>query len=278
MRQGKPDSGAAKATTAPPIAPLTRREQEVLELMAFGLANKEIASRLSLSRRTVETHIDHVLSKLDAPTRARAVVEAGRAGLLDAAGDYTPVGRPNNLPFHLTTLLGREQDLADANSLLDANRLVTLSGSGGVGKTRLALRLGVDLLGSYPDGVWLFEFASISDPKLVASAVAKVLSVREQQNRPLVDSIAEALKRKRALLIFDNCEHVLNPAAELVDEILHHCPNVRILATSRQSLGIMGEVVQRVRSLSLPETAEGLNAEQGLRYGAVALFVDRAQA
>jgi predicted ATPase len=250
--------------------------------MAFGLANKEIAQRLSLSTRTVETHIDHVLGKLNAPTRARAVVEAGRAGLLGgaitSAAAHSPDSRPNNLPFQLTTLLGREQDLVDTKSLLEAHRLVTLSGSGGVGKTRLALRIGVDLLDIYHDGVWLCDFSPLSGPAFVASVVAKVLAVQEQPNRSLVESIVESLRRKQALLILDNCEHVLDACAELVDEILHSCPNIRILATSREALGIVGEVVDRVRSLSLPDSAEGLSADESLRYGAIALFVDRAQA
>ena len=282
MQQGKPDTAAAKVTTAPPLSPLTRREQEVLELMAFGLANKEIAHRLSLSRRTVETHIDHVLGKLNATTRARAVVEAGRAGLLGGMGTSAAASaadsRPNNLPFQLTTLLGREQDLVEAKSLLEAHRLVTLSGSGGVGKTRLALRVGVDLLDLYPNGAWLCDFSPISDPGLVASVVAKALVVRERQDRPLVESIVDSLKRRRALLIFDNCEHVLDATAELVDEILHNCPSIRILATSRQALGIVGELVYRIRSLAVPDSPEGLKADEGLRYGAIALFVDRTQA
>ncbi len=278
MPQERLGVGVAKATASAPLSPLTKREHEVLQLMAFGLANKEIAAKLSLSRRTVESHIDHILGKLEVPTRARAMVEAGRAGLLDAAGDESADVRSNNLPYQLTTLLGREQDLIDAKSLLEANRLVTLSGSGGVGKTRLALRLGVDLLEQYSDGVWLFEFASISDPALVARAVAKVLIIREQLNLPLLGSIVESLRRKQALLIFDNCEHVLNAAAELVDEILHNCPKIRILATSRQPLGIVGEVVDRVRSLSLPDSADDLTADQSLHFGAVALFVDRAKA
>lgn len=267
---------------APLLSPLTKREQEVLELMAFGLANKEIAHRLSLSTRTVETHIDHVLGKLNAPTRARAVVEAGKAGLLGGAttstAAYSADSRPNNLPFQLTTLLGREQDLVATKSLLEAHRLVTLSGSGGVGKTRLALRIGVDLLDTYPDGAWLCDFSPLSGAAFVTNVVAKALAVREQPNRPLVESIVESLARKRALLIFDNCEHVLNAAAELVDEILHTCPNIRILATSREALGIVGEVVDRVRSLSLPDSLEELHADESLRYGAIALFVDRAQA
>jgi predicted ATPase/DNA-binding CsgD family transcriptional regulator len=282
MERGKPSADVGQGTATPLLSPLTRREQEVLELMAFGLANKEIADKLSLSRRTVESHIDHLLGKLNAPTRARAVVEAGRAGLLGGQTPKSPADstddRPNNLPLQLTTLLGREQDLVDAKSLLEAHRLVTLSGSGGVGKTRLALRMGVDLLGLYPNGAWLCDFSPISDPVLVAGAVARVLVVREQQSRSLIDSLVESLRHKRALLILDNCEHVLDAAAGLADEILHNCPGIRILATSRQALGIVGEVVYRVRPLSLPASTEGLTADEGLRYGAIALFVDRAQA
>jgi predicted ATPase/DNA-binding CsgD family transcriptional regulator len=259
-------------------SPLTKREQEVLELVAFGLSNKEIAQRLGLGKRTVETHIDHVLSKLDAQTRTRAVVEAGRAGLLGPGPAADSSGtRPHNLPFQLTTLIGREQDLVDAKSLLADVRLLTLSGSGGVGKTRLALRVGVDLLEQYSHGVWFCDFAPISDPELVASLVAKVLGVPETPSRSLADAIAATLKRKRALLIFDNCEHMLDAVAELVDEILHRCPDVCILATSRQPLGIMGEVVQRVRSLASPEMSVDLKADDAIRFGAIALFTDRAQ-
>jgi predicted ATPase/DNA-binding CsgD family transcriptional regulator len=278
MRREQQGAGGRKATSSAHPSRLTKREHEVLALMAFGLANKEIAAKLSLSRRTVESHIDHILGKLDAPTRARAVAIAGRAGMLEGSDDDSKTARSNNLPFQLTTLVGREQDIAEAKSFLEASRLVTLTGSGGVGKTRLALRLGVDLLDQYPDGAWLFEFSSISEPVRVAGAVAKVLAVRERQNRPIVDAIVESLGRKRALLIFDNCEHVLNAAAGLVDEILHRCPNVRILATSRQALGIIGEVVDRVRSLAWPESTEARSADRALAYGAVALFVDRAQA
>lgn len=269
--------GAAKAA-----ASLTKREQQVLELMAFGLSNKEIARRLSLGRRTVETHINHVLGKLDVSSRTRAVVEAGRVGLIGAAPahvqGYPFEARPNNLPFQLTMLLGREQDLVDLKTALESSRLLTLSGAGGVGKTRLALRVGVDLIGLYPHGVWFCDFSPITDPELVASVAAKALSVREQPGRSLAESIVASLKRKHALLIFDNCEHVLGVSAELADEILHACPDIRILATSRQALGIIGEVVHRVRSLSLPESSTALRADRAMRYGAVALFVDRALA
>ncbi len=279
---GEAERTAAQSSNSSPMVVLTKREREVLELIAFGLSNKEIAQRLSLGKRTVETHIDHILGKLNAPTRTRAVVEAGRVGLLEtpAAGDaaVTREAHPNNLPYSLTPLLGREQDLVEAKVLLENNRLLTISGTGGVGKTRLALRLGVDLLASYPNGVWFCDFSPVADAGLAPSVVAKVLGIREQQGRPLGETIVDALKRRRALLILDNCEHMLDAAAELVDEILHQCPHIRILATSRQALGILGEVVQRVPSLALPERDERVTAVKAMRYGAVALFVDRAQA
>lgn len=264
----------------PPGGTLTNREQDVLNLLAFGLANKEIAQRLLLSPRTVETHIDRILGKLNAPTRTRAVVEAIRAGLLRGASgnaDESPA-RPNNLPFQLSALLGREQDIADLQSLLAHNRLVTLCGSGGIGKTRLALRAGVDALGSCSGGAWFCDFSTVSDPALLTSVVAKALRVRESGERSQTASIVRALKRKHALLIFDNCEHVIESAAELADEVLHECANVKILTTSRQPLGIIGEIVHRLRSLSVPETGVEIKASDASRYGAVALFVDRARA
>jgi predicted ATPase/DNA-binding CsgD family transcriptional regulator len=291
MRNTKPstnvaeDLGSGSLPSSPTTLPespygsaLTRREHEVLELMALGLTNKEIAQRLALGRRTVESHIDHVLSKLNAPSRTRAVAEAGRAGLLGRTPDNPADSQTNNLPFQLTPLLGREQDLADIKSLLEGNRLVTLMGSGGVGKTRLALRVGVDLIDRNPNGVWFCDFSSFSGPELVPGTVAKVLAVRGDQSRSLVGSIVHALRRKSALLILDNCEHILDAAAELTDEILHQCPNIRILATSRQALGIIGEFVYRVRSLAFTTTGTDLKADDAIRYGAIELFTDRARA
>jgi predicted ATPase/DNA-binding CsgD family transcriptional regulator len=291
MRNTKPttnaaeDLGSGSLSGSPTTSPestygsaLTRREHEVLELMALGLTNKEIAQRLALGRRTVESHIDHVLGKLNAPSRTRAVAEAGRAGLLGRAPDGPADSQTNNLPFQLTPLVGREQDLADVKSLLEGNRLVTLMGSGGVGKTRLALRVGIDLIDRNPNGVWFCDFSSFSGPELVVGTVAKVLAVRGDQSRSLAASIAQTLRHKRALLILDNCEHVLDKAAELSDEILHQCPNIRILATSRQTLGIIGEFVYRVRSLAFTAAGADLKADQAMRYGAIELFTDRARA
>ena len=183
---------------------------------------------------------------------------------------------PNNLPIQPTSFRGREHDLEKVKSLLAEHTLVTLFGAGGVGKTRLAVQAGGDLLDQYPDGVWLAELATITDPKLVTSVIAKVLGMSQPESYRVNDTIPQWLRRKQTLLIIDNCEHVVEAVAELVDSICHTCPSARVLATSRQPLGIGGEAVYRLPSLAVPGTIGRLRAEDAAQYGAVALFVDRA--
>ncbi|HLJ84527.1 MAG TPA: LuxR C-terminal-related transcriptional regulator [Candidatus Eremiobacteraceae bacterium] len=258
---------------------LTQRELEVLALMGHGLTNKEIAQRLAISRRTVETHIHHLLDKLGATTRTRAVVEAGRLGLLEAAAPARmSVSQKNNLPIQLTALSGRTEELAVVQALLDGSRLLTLSGSGGVGKTRIAVRVGLDRLDRHRDGVWFLDLSPLTDPSLVPAVVAKTLATRDVLRATPTESIVNNLANAQSLLIFDNCEHVLESAAALIDEILRRCPGVSIIATSRQSLGVESEVVHRVPSLSVPENVAVLDAEQAATFGAVEMFVDRARA
>ncbi len=184
---------------------------------------------------------------------------------------------PNNLPIQRSTFVGREHDVADVKELLERHRLLTLVGSGGVGKTRLAIQAGAEMLDQYTDGVWFVDFAPISDPELVASVVALALGMSQQQGRRVDESIPAWLRRKKLLLIFDNCEHVLEPAAALADAILATAQDVRILATSRQGLDISGEAVHRLPSLPVPAEAAALKVDEALRYGAIVLFVDRAK-
>jgi predicted ATPase/class 3 adenylate cyclase len=186
--------------------------------------------------------------------------------------------RPNNLPIQSTTFVGREQDIADVTELLERHRLLTLVGSGGVGKTRLALHVGAELLDRYADGVWFVDLAPISDPELVSSVTAQALGMRQQQGQRLDEAIAHWLKPKKLLVIFDNCEHVVEWAAQLVASILTTAPQVAILATSRQALDIAGETAHRLPSLPLPADVAGLTADEALRYGAIVLFVNRAMA
>jgi predicted ATPase/class 3 adenylate cyclase len=186
--------------------------------------------------------------------------------------------RPNNLPIQRTSFVGREQDIADVTDLLVEHRLLTLVGSGGVGKTRLALHVGAELLDRYPDGVWFVDLAPISDPELVSSVTAQACSMSQQQGQRVDETIALWLKRKQLLIIFDNCEHVLEPVAQLAESILAAAPDVRILATSRQALNIAGEAAHQLPSLPFPANVAGLTADEAQRYGAIALFVDRATA
>ncbi len=183
---------------------------------------------------------------------------------------------PNNLPMQVTSFLGRDHDVEELKARLAAHRLVTLFGAGGVGKTRLAVQVGADLLDHFPNGVWLAELSPITDPQLVGSVIARVLGMSQTERHGTDEAIPQWLRRKQLLLIVDNCEHVLEAVAALTDAILHLCPNVRILATSRQALGIAGEAVYRLPSLAVPDPISTLGAETAAQYGAVALFVDRA--
>lgn len=261
-------------------SPLTAREHDVLELMSIGLTNKDIAARLGLGARTVETHVEHVLGKLNARTRTGAIAEARQRGLLAATPVSAPVhsaeGSRHNLPAFTAPLFGREADLAQVTHLLEQRHLVTLTGAGGVGKTRLAVEAGAQLADRLKSGVWFCDFSTISDPDSVQRAVAWAIGVRERHDRSLSKSIVASLKPKRLLLIFDNCEHVTETAAALADTIVQACPDVRILATSRQRLGIAGEAVHRVPSLAFPAAVSGLTAEVAMTSGSVALFVDHA--
>lgn len=183
---------------------------------------------------------------------------------------------PSNLPIQPTTFIGRAQDLAEVKDLVSRQSLLTLVGSGGVGKTRLALQVGVELLDRYPDGVWFVDLAAITDPQLVSSVVAQALGMNQQEGRSVEESIPPWLKRKKLLLILDNSEHVLQTVASLASSIIRTASDVRILATSRQALDVRGEVVHRLASLSVPADAPALTAADALHYDAVVLFVDRA--
>ncbi len=184
---------------------------------------------------------------------------------------------PNNLPLQPTSFVGREDDVDRLKALLLEHRLVTLVASGGAGKTRCAIQAGAEMLDAYADGVWLVELAPISRLAPVAAAVAQALGVRESPDAALLDTLLAHLKYRRVLLLLDNCEHVMDDARALSSAVLRACPEVRLLATSRESLNIAGERLYRLPSLAVPPTRE-LSPEAALQYGAVALFADRAAA
>jgi predicted ATPase/class 3 adenylate cyclase len=184
---------------------------------------------------------------------------------------------PNNLPMQLTSFIGREHELSEAKQFLSNTRLLTLTGPGGTGKTRLSLQIAQQVLPEFSHGVWLVELAPLTDPTLIPQTIVSVFSLREAPNTSLVDILTTYLRAKQLLLILDNCEHLIAACAKLSTDLLHVCPQIRILASSREALGISGETVYRVPSLSLPSPA--LAAREAIvDYESVQLFVERATA
>ena len=195
---------------------------------------------------------------------------------LVAASPYLPPARATNLPTALTRFIGRARELSEIKRLSMSSRLVTLTGAGGCGKTRLAIQVASDLLDRFPDGVRLTEFAALMDESLVAQTVAKTLDLEGSPRQPLPEMLADHLRPKQTLLVFDNCEHLVTACAQLAQALLSACPNLKILATSREALGVPGEVLYRVPSLSLPPISQSSSANTLAQYEAVQLFVDRA--
>lgn len=200
----------------------------------------------------------------------------------DLRGDFPPLRSadvwPNNLPLQLTSFVGRQNDLAALKERVLTSRLITVVGSGGVGKTRLAIELGAEVLECFADGVWFLELASISDPTLLPHVLASTLNIRESGDRLTLAAVVKAFATKRALLILDNCEHLIDEVAKVADTVLRSCPNVSIIATSRQALQITGEWIHHLASLSFPDVTHELNLNDAMRYSAIALFAERARA
>jgi non-specific serine/threonine protein kinase len=185
--------------------------------------------------------------------------------------------RRHNLPLELTSFIGRESEVTDVSLLLSQKRLLTLSGSGGCGKTRLALRVAANVTDKYRDGVWLVEMAPVSNNELIQQCVASALGIQEEreQGRPLLQQLLDYLETKQLLLVFDNCEHLVVAIAQVVEAILTSCERVHVLATSREPLRIAGEHLWRVPSLSLPDAAS-VSPSEISQYEAVRLFTERA--
>ena len=184
----------------------------------------------------------------------------------------------NNLPQQLSPLIGRDSEVAAIKARLNDSRLVTLLGAGGVGKTRCALQVGAELLDSFNDGVWFVDLAPTSDPALVANAIGAVFELQESGSHPMTDSLVAHFKSKKLLLVLDNCEHLIAEVSSLATAILHACDGVKVLATSREHFNVAGEALYRMPSLAVPEPTLSLSADDALAYGAVLLFVARAQA
>jgi predicted ATPase/class 3 adenylate cyclase len=219
---------------------------------------------------------EHRLKDLERPERIFQLMVA------DLPDDVRPLRTldtvPTNLPVQLTSFVGRDREIAEVRRLLEAVHLLTLVGAGGAGKTRLALQVAAGLFETYPDGVWLVELAALADPSLVPQAIASTQGLREATGRPLMALLSDHLQHRQVLLVLDNCEHLVLACADLVDTLLHACPGLRVMATSREALGIAGETTWRVPSLLLPDPRHAPTADSLTVYEAVRLFIDRAVA
>jgi len=218
---------------------------------------------------------EHRLKDLARPQRLFQLVAT------DLPADFSPLKSldtfPNNLPIQLTSFVGREREKAEVKSLLSTTRLVTLTGTGGAGKTRLALQAAAEMLDEVKDGVWLVELAPLSEPVLVPRTVTAALGLPEPAGRPVIETLADYLRPRSVLLLLDNCEHLLTACAHLGATLLRACPRLQILATSREALDIEGETRYRVPSLSLPPAA-ALSLERLNEFESVRLFIERAAA
>ncbi len=241
-------------------------------LSAARLSAREMAQRLQVSKRTLARRSTRGCELLAEALRERELVE--------------PATAQHNIPHPLTRFIGRESEIGEVRRLLAQHRLVTLTGVGGIGKSRLAMELGRTLAGDYADGAWLAELGAVEDAARVVSAVATVFGVKEQRRRELMDLLADFFEPKHLLLILDNCEHLTEACADLVQTLLGRCPDLQVLATSRERLRVAGECAWRVPPLSVPEHAAGGSPYEvgaGLRpsslvhYDAVRLFTDRAR-
>lgn len=225
------------------------------------------------SEVTLRDHGQHRLKDLARPERIFQLLAPGFLNDFPALKSLDSF--PNNLPRQLTSFVGRTKEIAEIKSLLSENSLLTLTGSGGAGKTRLALQVAADLVETFADGVWLVELTAISDPGLVTQTAASTLGVREE-HRPLIVTLTEFLRPKSLLILLDNCEHVLPACAQVTAQLLPACANLRMLATSQEPLGVTGELTFRVPSLSMPDPQNLPSPEHLTEYEAVRLFVDRA--
>ena len=263
------------------VEPLTRREREVLALLAQGFSASEIAQQLTLALSSVKGYVQQIYGKLGVNNKQRAILRAGELGLLEMPSPVISVksSPKHNLPSQLTSFIGREKEIETVKQLIATHRgsrLVTLTGAGGSGKTRLALEVAGTLRDDFPDGVWFIEFAPLTDPTLVLQSVLTTLGLSEEAGRSTLAIVSDFLQPKQVLLILDNCEHLIQVCAQLVETMLRACPALHILATSREALSVPGEALFLVPTLTTPNPAQAA-LDTLPQYEAVQLFVERAQ-
>src|SRR5215471_7169484 len=213
----------------------------------------------------------HRLKDLGRPEQIFQLCAAGLPAQFPPLRSLGNPALPNNLPAQLAAFIGRDREIGEVRALVGSARLVTLTGAGGAGKTRLGLQVAAELLDGSGDGVWLVELATVTDDDAVAAAIAGALRIPAQPGQPALDTLADALGPQDILIVLDNCEHLIDGCAKTAEAILRRCPKVHLLATSREPLGIGGETIYRVPSLSLPTPGDSDEAAAA-SCDAVALF------
>jgi predicted ATPase/DNA-binding CsgD family transcriptional regulator len=259
-----------------PIEPLTGREREILARLSLGLTDQQIADELFLGLNTVKWHNRQIYSKLGVRSRTQAIAHAQRLGLLEEGVPLLlgPVSG-SNLPTPATPFIGRGREVGEVQHLLSSARLLSLTGTGGTGKTRLALKVAAEVADEFGDGAYFVDLAPLSDHALVAEAIARALGVFENPGEPILATLKRALAQRVLLLLVDNFEHVIQ-AAPLLAELLSVSPQLKVLVTSRESLRLSAEQEYPVPPLSLP-LPETISAWNLVESEAGALFVQRAQ-
>jgi predicted ATPase/DNA-binding SARP family transcriptional activator/DNA-binding CsgD family transcriptional regulator len=250
----------------------------LMRLYAFSERRGEALAQYQRLLEALSKQLDAQVS----PTTERLREEIAAGTFLPAHPTFAPTEEPSdtgkhNLPASRTSFVGREHEMIKIKRDLAMTRLLTLTGAGGSGKTRLALEVARELIGAYPDGVWLAELASLSQGEFVSQSLAEAVGVPGHPGRPLTDTLVDALRTKKMLLILDNCEHLVDAVGDLVALFLDSCQHLRILATSREALGAVGEVMWPVSLLSVPDLGSPPTVAQLESYGSVRLFVDRAR-
>ncbi|HEU0201369.1 MAG TPA: adenylate/guanylate cyclase domain-containing protein [Burkholderiaceae bacterium] len=273
-------TGNARPRAGEYFGPAPNRTARLISLAHGGqVLMTATTAELITAEREVDCSVRMLASyPLDDPQQPVGIYQLLADGLPQ---DFPPLRlqafRKTNLPLQSTLIIGREEELAEVRTLLGEHRLVTLTGSGGIGKTRLALEVGSQALPQYADGVWLVELAPIASPDLVAGTVAAALGFELGNAKKPMDALVARLGGRRLLLILDNCEHLVDAAAALAEATLGTAPGVQLLATSQVPFGVSGEQAYRVPSLAVPQD-EQPTAQQALGSGAVQLFVERAKA
>ncbi|HND50262.1 MAG TPA: helix-turn-helix domain-containing protein, partial [Anaerolineales bacterium] len=259
-----------------------RKRRRELDLTQQTLAERAGCTRITLRRVEAGTlkpseHLAETLLKLlGIPSQERKAWVQFARGIADHP-TFAQFLLRTNLPSLLTSFVGRKKEISEVKDALFNHRLVTLTGSGGIGKSRLSLQVAADLLTDFLDGVWFIELASLSDPNLLPQTIQNILGLIEQKNTSPLQTLQEYLKEKKILLVLDNCEHLVEACATVAHTLLSHTTSLKILASSREALGVQGEFAWRVPSLSVPDTDKGVEADQLSRYEAVKLFIERAR-